>query len=180
MRWIAVERTGGNSLADVQGMAIRHAESGSTLVEALVAAGLLTTVAIGTATLLLVGRQSGQGAEEAVTATMLATSRLERLLAVPWQYPLGGLPPVVPALAVSPADALAANADGYCEFVDDAGLPEGSPGAGAPRFVVRWALSPLASVAVEGRAVEVCVFAWPGAEGAPPIACLASARVRQP
>ncbi len=157
-----------------------HDESGTTLIEALVAAALLTTLAGGTATLILTGHRLGLQAEQSLVATSLARSRLARLLAVPWQYQPGGGVPPVPALALAPDDALDLSVSGFSEITDRAGRMEGSPESDGPQFVVRWAVWPLTTGPSEGRALEVCVFAWPAGAGAVPLACLASARVRQP
>lgn len=144
------------------------------------AAALLTTIAGGTATLILTGHQLGVRAEQTLVATSLARSRLARLLAVPWQYQPGGTAPPVPALAIAPDDALDRSVSGFSEVTDHAGRTEGSPEADGSQFVVRWAVWPLTIGPSEGRALEVCVFSWPAGAGAMPLACLASARVRQP
>jgi hypothetical protein len=160
---------------------MRHvtSEAGSTLVEAVVAAALLVTVATGTATLILLGHQMGQRTEQSIAATSLAAARLESLAAVAWEYDLGGGAPVVQAMAVTPGDALDQNLADRSETTDEAGRVVGSPGAESPRFVVRWAVWSVPT-AMDARAIEVCVFRWPGATGAMPLTCLASARVRQP
>jgi hypothetical protein len=158
----------------------RHDERGATLVEAMVAGSLLVTLAAGAATLILLGHTLGIQTEQSMTATALATARLEALRAIPWDYGSGGVAPDVPALAPSPSTVLDASTSGYSETLDDSGRPVGSEDAGAAAFERRWAIWPVASASGESRAIEVCVFAWPTLPGAPPLVCLQSARTRQP
>lgn len=160
---------------------MRHltSDSGATLVEALVAAALLVTVATGTAALILHARQAGRRTEQSMAATSLALARLEALAAVPWEYDFGGGAPEPDALSVAPPDALDRNLPGRSDITDAAGRPVGSAGAETAHFAVRWAAWNVSANA-QARALEVCVFPWPASLGALPIVCLASARVRQP
>jgi hypothetical protein len=157
-----------------------HGERGATLIEVVVAASLLVTLATGTASLILLGHRLGARAEQAMAATTLAAARLEALRAIPWEYAIGGDGPEVAALAYAPSDALDRNTPGLWQATDEAGRPAGMAGSSGAAFVVRWAVWPLTAGPPDARAIEVCVFAWPGAERTPPLACLASARARQP
>jgi hypothetical protein len=161
-------------------MDLTHHERGATLIEAVVAASVLVTVATGTASLILLGHTLGVRADQAMAATTLAAARLHALRAIPWDYAIGGDAPEVAALAFAPADALDRNTPGFWQATDEAGRPVGMPRSGGAAFVVRWAVWPVTAGPPDARATEVCVFEWPGAERTPPLTCLASARARQP
>jgi len=85
----------------------------------------------------------------------------------------------VAALATSGIDTLSRNTSGFFELANEFG-EAGSVGARAPAFAVRWAIGSTAAAVGETRSLEVCVFAWPAADNSPPLACVASARARQP
>jgi len=152
---------------------------GLTLVETLLAASLLFTLAGGAAYVLLLTRQLAVRAEEMGIATTVASARLERIRAIPWQYGIDGSAPEVVALAVSPQDALERDVDGLHELLDASGRPV-RRGIADPRFVCRWAIVPVAADSGDARGIEACVFVWPAGEDALPVVCLASARGRQP
>jgi hypothetical protein len=155
-------------------------ERGTTLLEAVVAVGLLVSIVAGTASLVLLARRLGAQAETAMAATTIAAARLEALRAVPWEYDLAGGAPEAAALAVAPAEALDRNVPGFWDGLDDAGRLLGVPGSAAAAFVRRWAVWAVPVSRGEVAALHVCVFAWPAREGAPPLVCLASVRARQP
>lgn len=158
----------------------RASQRGITLVEAVVAASLLLTLAGGVAYLFLLAHRFAIAAEQVTVALAAVTSRLESLAAVPWVYDLTGGEPEVDALGLSPPDALDRNAEGFHDFVDATGTPVDGDDEVQPAFARRWALLPLNGDATSSRAVEVCAFTWPAPAGAPPLVCLASARTRQP
>jgi hypothetical protein len=153
---------------------------GITLIEAVVAASLLLTLAGGVAQLFLLAHRFAIAAEQMTVAVAAATGRLEALSAVPWAYDLAGAEPDVASLALSPSDALDRDTAGLHDRLDAAGSPVAGIDDGQPAFVRRWALLPSIGGATSSRGIEVCVFAWPAAPGAAPLACLASARTRQP
>jgi hypothetical protein len=159
-------------------MRITSEERGVTLVEAIVAGGLLVTVATGTATLIGLARRLGNAAEQVMIATTLATARLQSLRAVAWEYGLDGSAAEIAVLSVVGADALQRDTTGYFEVVDEAGRIVAFS-TGSPAYTVRWAIGPTAGAIGDTRSLEVCVFAWPTPGGAPPLACVQSARVRQ-
>jgi len=161
-------------------MRITADQRGATLIEAVVAGGLLVTLATGTAMLVTLARRLGGSAEQLMVATSIAASRVQVLRAIPWHYDRAGAAPEVAALDLAPDDALARDTVGRFEVTDETGRPASAPGAGAASFVVRWATWPAAASSPETRLVEVCVFTWPTAMGASPLVCLGSARTRQP
>jgi HAMP domain-containing protein len=167
-------------VARVPVMRITTGERGATLIEAVLAGGLLITLAIGTAALITLARRLGAQSEQLMAATSIAAGRLQTLRAIPWDYGLDGAADEVARLALSPGEALDRNTPGVFEVTDDAGQSVTSPGAGGAAFTVRLAMSPATGAGPETRSIEVCVFAWPAVDGAPPLVCLASARTRQP
>lgn len=158
----------------------RASERGTTLVEAVVAASLLLTLAGGVAYLFLLTHRFALAAEQMTIAVAAATSRLETLMAVPWAYDLAGGEPEASALDLSPPDVLDRNVAGFSDLVDATGTPVDGDSDVQPAFARRWALLPLNGDASSSRAIEVCTFTWPAPPGAPPMVCLASARTRQP
>ena len=155
-------------------------DRGTTLLEAIVAAGLLVTIAVGTASFILLARRLGERTEQLTMATTLAAARLDVLRAVPLRYEIDGTESAFAGLAFSPADALERNASGYWDTTDESGLVLPGPAAAGAAFVRRWAIAPALSGAAQARAIEVCVFEWPAERNPVPLACLASARTRQP
>lgn len=172
--------TSGVPVAPPWGMTEDDSQKGLTLIEAVVAASLLLTLAGGVAHLFLLAHRFALVAERMTVAVAAAGSRLDALRAVPWHYDLAGAAPEVAALALSPEDALDRDIAGLHDRLDATGRPLPGVGAGQPAFVRRWALFPPTGDPATGRGIEVCVFAWPAAPGAGPLACLASARTLQP
>jgi len=170
----------GALLAPLSGMHIAHNERGTTLVEALVAAGLLITIVSGIAYLIVQAHRFAVRAEQTTVAVVAASTRLERLRAVPWEYDLAGMEREAPALAMSPPDALDRDAAGFHETLDASGDAVADVPERTPAYVQRWAIAPAREGGERARAIEVCVFEWPAAESAPPLTCLASVRTRQP
>jgi len=180
IRRAAVRAAAGALLALISGMHIAHNERGITLVEALVAAGLLITLVSGIAYLIVQAHRFAVRAEQMTVAVVAASARLERLRAIPWEYDLAGMERDAPALAMSPPDALDRDVDGFHETLDVSGEALADVPAGVPAYVQRWAIVPARGGGERARAIEVCVFEWPAAESAPALTCLASVRTRQP
>jgi prepilin-type N-terminal cleavage/methylation domain-containing protein len=152
----------------------RRRESGFTLLEVLIAMALIALAASGVAGLTSVAMQSGAAARRQSSATLLATQKMEQLLALTWRFhPSGsGLPesdtssdvsydpPRVggAGLAPSPAGTLQASTPGYADYVDGAGRWVGRDGvapAGAV-YLRRWSIqsSPFDP---DGRVIQVLV-----------------------
>ena len=161
-------------------MPIATIERGMTLVEALVAASLLITVVSGIAHLIVQAHRFAGRAEQTTVAIVAAAARLERLRAVPWEYDLAGMERDAPALAMSPPDALDRDVAGFHQTLGASGEAVSDVPGGAPAYVQRWTIVPARGGGERARAIEVCVFAWPGAGSAAPLACLATVRTRQP
>jgi type II secretory pathway pseudopilin PulG len=161
-------------------MKVRCLERGATLIEVLVAAGLMVTLVAGLAHLLIASRESVVLTERSATAVLAAQDRLERLRALTLRWDLSGAPVEDGALAPSPSDALDRDADGYSDVVDARGRPTSDPGAGEGVFTRRWTVAPLGSDEPAALGLEVCVFGRRAPVGAPPVVCLATVRTRQP
>jgi prepilin-type N-terminal cleavage/methylation domain-containing protein len=132
-------------------------ESGFTLVEVLVAAGLLVVGISGAAQLLVLSSQATRDAGRTTVATLLAQQQMEVLRGAPWGSA---------ALDFSPPDTLTVDRIGYVDYLDDSGGVVGdgtSPPPAAARFVRRWSVRPLASDPADAVLVEVLVLPRPGA-----------------
>ncbi len=161
-------------------MDIAHGKRGATLVEALIAASLLITLVSGVAYLMVQAHRFAVRAEQMTVAVIAASSRLERLRAVPWEVDLAGIDRDAPALEMSPPEALDRNVDGFHEALDVSGGAVADVAAAAPAYVRRWAIVAADGGGASARSIEVCVFEWPAAASAPPLTCLAAVRTRQP
>jgi hypothetical protein len=160
-------------------MTVQSLERGSTLVEVLVASGLLITLVGGLAQLLVGARRAVVLAERSAAAVLAAHDRLEGLRAIALTWDVAGTPYAGDDLLPSPVDALDRDVDGYSDVVDLGGRPVDDPGAGAARFVRRWAVIAMGSDEPAALALEVCVFDLaPPMEA--PLVCLATVRARQP
>jgi hypothetical protein len=157
-----------------------HPERGTTIAEALVATSLLITLVGGVAHLILQSHSFAVRAEQTTVATIAASARLERLRAIPWEYDLAGMARDAPALEMSHPGALERNLGGFHESLDSGGGPLADPATNGAAYIRRWAVEPIGADGAVARTIEVCVFAWPAAGAAPPLACLAAVRTRQP
>ncbi len=155
-------------------------ERGTTLIEALVAAGLLITLLAGVAQLFTGSRLLARRAALVSAAAIVAGDRLERFRALAWTWDPSGTPVEEAGLALSPPGALEADTPGFADRVDVSGRASDHPAAGAPVFARRWSVVSAGDDEPEARTIEVCVFTLPAAAGAPPLACLATIRTRQP
>jgi type II secretory pathway pseudopilin PulG len=119
---------------------------GFTIVEVVVALGLLMAVWLAAARVLVLVTAANARARAMTQATVLAMEKLEELRAMPID---------APALAASPPDALAANVPGYFD------LPDRS-------YVRRWSVAPLPSHPESTMAIRVVVSStasWGSAQG---------------
>ena len=177
-----------------------HASSpvaGFSLVEALVAAGLIVTALASLAEIVALSAESTRASRRSMAATMAATAKIEQLRALAWTFDGEGTPVsdfttdtgTTPprsqggrGLSSSPPGTLEAAVPGWVDYVDEAGAPLGSGSDRPPGavFMRRWATRPLDLV--DTIVIEVCVVrlvADPLGEPRPEI-CLATIRARQP
>lgn len=159
----------GNAIAPAGLMLSRPTERGFSLLETLIAAGILLTLLAGLAQLVTWSVSQAQLAGHRSLALIVAQDKLETLRAASWTFDLDGVAVSGSELAVSPSGSLDTNIAGYVEHVDAAMLR-------------RWAVTPIDMGTPDAIAITVCVFRAPaitvGRDGAD--ACVSSARVRQP
>ena len=135
------------------------AETGSTLIEVLVATTILMTGVMMMAQLLTVSTLANTASRTDTFATVLAEQKLEQLRALAYGFDMNGLPvsdvetdtSVAPesqggtGLQPSPNSALQENTPGFVDHVDGRGVLVGN-GAQAPAGAVytrRWSVEPL-------------------------------------
>jgi type II secretory pathway pseudopilin PulG len=124
-------------------------QRGFSLPEVLVASTTLLLSLSAVAQLLTSTALATRRARVVTQAAVLAQQKLEALL----PRALDG------TLIASPANALAANVDGFCDFVDAAGAPldVGSAPPAGTAYVRRWAVAPVAGSATAAFAITVLV-----------------------
>ena len=134
---------------------------GFSLVEVLVAMGLLTVVSMGVAQVLALSTRANLIARGATSTTSMAQQKLEELRGLTWGFDLlgQGLPmsdtttnlSVFPpahngsGLNPSPADSLEQNTSGFVDFLDGNGawVGTGTTPPGSAVYIRRWSIVPL-------------------------------------
>jgi prepilin-type N-terminal cleavage/methylation domain-containing protein len=134
---------------------------GFTLVEVVIAMGLLTVVSLGVAQLFAASTRANLFARTGTSTSAMAEQKMEQIRSLTWGFDTAGqgLPvsdtttnlTVYPmtsngtGLNASPADSLEQNTTGFFDFLDDAGTWLGT-GANTPptaAYVRRWSITPL-------------------------------------
>jgi type II secretory pathway pseudopilin PulG len=150
-------------------------ERGFSLAETLVATALLATAIASSAHLFAVAIRSNVSAQRATFAATLAQEKIEQLRALAWGYDEIGLPindyetniaiyPPEPnggtGLSQSPTNSLAANVDGYVDYLgrDGSSLGGGTNPPAETRFVRRWSVEPLPTNPNNTLILQVLVF----------------------
>lgn len=153
---------------------------GFTLLETLIATGLIVTAMAGLAQLFALSVRFTRDAGQFGVALVAAQDKLESLRALAFGYDEGGEPLTDPGLRASPANTLAGEVERYADWLDERGSVVGGV-SDAAAYVRRWRVSEIAGDEPEAVAIEVCVYRLPGvnAEPAHADACLATIRVRQ-
>jgi len=134
---------------------------GFSLVEVLVAMGLLTVVSLGVAQLFAVSARANHVAKGQTSATALAEQKLEQLRSLTWGFDakeqglpvsdtttsLASDPPTSTGsgLNPSPGNSLQSNQTGYVDFLDGHGGHVGTGAVIPPTavYVRRWSVQPL-------------------------------------
>lgn len=134
---------------------------GFSLVEVLVAMGLLTAVSLGVAQLFALSTRANVIAKGATSTTAMAEQKLEQLRGLTWGFDMAGqgLPvsdtttnlAVTPpthdgsGLNPSPSDALEQNTAGFVDFLDGGGswVGTGSTPPATAVYIRRWSIQPL-------------------------------------
>jgi prepilin-type N-terminal cleavage/methylation domain-containing protein len=142
-------------------------ESGFSLIEVMVAMTLMAVALVTLAQLFAISTRTNRGARSSTYSAILAEQKMEQLRALTWGYDLLNLPltdmstnpaafeatgvcaAVTTGAAVgltpSPGNTLAANTDGYVDYVDadGCGLGGGGTAPAGTAYIRRWSIEPL-------------------------------------
>jgi type II secretory pathway pseudopilin PulG len=137
----------------------RRTEAGFSIVEVLVATGLLATALVALAQLFAIATSTNAAARSSTITMMLAEQKIEQLRALQYTFDRAGLPvqdidtdlavypPVAGGKGLSPHtdNTLQANTDGYVDYLDNWGrtLGGGTVIPGNTAFIRRWSVEPL-------------------------------------
>jgi type II secretory pathway pseudopilin PulG len=138
----------------------RRAEAGFSIVEVMVATGLLASALVALAQLFAIATTTNAAARSSTLTMMLAEQKIEQLRALQYTFDRAGLPvqDIETDLAVYPPAAtggkglsphtdntIQANTDGYVDYLDHYGRTLGG-GTVIPEntaFIRRWSVEPL-------------------------------------
>jgi len=152
---------------------------GFTLLETLVATGILITSLAGLAQLFVLSSQSARHAGVSGAALVAAQDKLEALRGLAFAYDSAGIAVTDGALRPSPSNSLARDTAPYVDWLDASGVARSN--AASAVMVRRWRISRVDAEMPEAIAIEVCVSRiadevdtrWADA-------CLSTIRTRQP
>lgn len=161
------------------GMTHRFASSGFTLVETLIATGVIVTAIAGLAQLFALSVRFTRDSAQFGLALVAAQDKLESLRSLRFTYDDNGAAVTDSGLRPSPARSLTENLGAYVDWLDETGAVVAERDAALVR---RWRVSEIASDEPAAVAIDVCVFEAVGANRDPDHAeaCLSTVRVRQP
>jgi type II secretory pathway pseudopilin PulG len=157
-----------------------YSSRGFTLIETIVATGVLVTALAGVAQLLILGAQLTRQAKASGQALIAAQDKLESLRGLPFGYDAAGVEQTDRTLTPSPSSSLSENAPPYVDWIDPSGASLTDP-AGAV-FARRWRIDTLDDATPDAITIEVCVFRASSGEtdARAAEACLSTIRTRQP
>jgi type II secretory pathway pseudopilin PulG len=135
-------------------------ESGFSLVETIVATGLLAGAVAFLGQMFGMSMAENTSARAGTFAAVLAEQKMEQLRGLTWGFDAIGLPltdvssnlalPIQsatggPGLSPSPPNSLRANVDGYVDYIDEFGriIGGGSSVPGRAVYIRRWSVEPL-------------------------------------
>jgi prepilin-type N-terminal cleavage/methylation domain-containing protein len=118
---------------------------GFSLLETLVATTVLTVAVAALAQLFILATRANRSAGATTHAAILAQQKMEQLRSLTWRFEDDRGPASDPGLSPSPANALDANAAGYCDAVDRFGRVLDGDGMGGAAYIRRWSIVPLPS-----------------------------------
>jgi type II secretory pathway pseudopilin PulG len=138
-----------------------NSSSGFSLVEVVVAMGILTAVSLGVAQMFALSTKANRVARGTTSTTSLAEQKMEQLRSLTWGFDNSGLglplsdttsnismfPPTQDGAGLnpSPSDALEKNTPGFVDYLDAGGVWVDT-GAAVPAtavYIRRWAIHPL-------------------------------------
>ena len=137
-----------------------NGQAGFSLLEVMVATGLLATALVSLAQLFVISTKSNIGSHNTTYAAVLAEQKLEELRALAWGYDTQGLPlsdtttntsvsPETPTggtgLSPSPSSSLGSNTPGFVDYIDAFGNKLGTGGTPPNKAIYtrRWSITPL-------------------------------------
>ena len=157
---IAIDDGASASLAGARGICQTRAEAGFSLVEVIVATGILATALVSLAQLFAISTASNMAARNSATAMIYAEQKIEQLRSLSYTLDPSGLPitdittdtSVYPpattggtGLSPTTTNTLQSNTDGYVDYLDPLGRSLGG-GETIPdntSFIRRWSVEPL-------------------------------------
>lgn len=153
---------------------------GFTLLETLIATGILVTALAGIAQLFVVTARTTRDSGSQGVALVAAQAKLEMLRSLQLAYGAAGELLTDPALEASPSQSLLEDTANYFDALDETGGIVVDEDAAA--FTRRWAITPIDRNEPQAVVIEVCVFRSPalGMKPGAAEACLATLRSRQP
>ena len=152
---------------------------GFTLLETLVATGILITSLAGLAQLFFLSSRSAWQAGVSGAALIAAQDKLEALRGRTFAYDSAGSAVTDGALQPSPSNTLARNVAPYVDWLDASGVARSS--AESAIMVRRWRIFAVDAGTPDAIAIEVCVTRiGEAADTRWADACLSTIRTRQP
>ena len=135
-------------------------ESGFSLVETIVATGLLAGAVAFLGQMFAISMAENTSVRTGTAAAVLAEQKIEQLRGLTWGFDIIGLPisdtasnialPIQaatggPGLSPSPSNSLRANVDGYVDYIDQFGniIGGGSTVPSRAVYIRRWSVEPL-------------------------------------
>jgi type II secretory pathway pseudopilin PulG len=153
---------------------------GFSLLETLIATGVLITALAGVAQLFVLGSQLARQSGASGVALLAAQNKLELLQGQTFGYDASGNAATSPDLDPSPAGSLNEDTPPFLEWLDAAGEIQAESDGAA--FVRRWRITHLDAASPDAITIEVCVFRATAGEQevSSADACLSTLRTRQP
>lgn len=152
-----------------------NAESGFSLIETLIATGIMATAVVALGQMFAIAVSNNTSARAGTYSYMLAEQKLEQLrgltlgfdtiglplsdtqtnTALPIEQPNGGT-----GLSPSPAGALTSNTTGYVDYVDEFGRIIGGGATPPPKtvYIRRWSIEPLPTNPNDTLIIQVVCF----------------------
>jgi type II secretory pathway pseudopilin PulG len=174
-------------LHTAEGAPAAAGHAGFSLIEAVIATGLLATLVVGVGHVFIVSSRAIHIARVRTLAAILAGQKMEQLRSLSWAHAPGGVllsdattnlaadPPSAdgPGLSTAPPGSLDADLPLYVDYANASGAR--TPTASSAAFVRRWSVTPLASDPQNLLLLEVRVLTVGGGD-----ARLASIKARRP
>ncbi len=152
-------------------------ESGFSLVETIVATGLLAGAVACLGQMFAISMAENTSARTGTFAAVLAEQKMEQLRGLTWGFDIIGLPltdttsnialPIQsaaggPGLSPSPSDSLRSNIAGYVDYVDGFGRIIGGGATVPPEtvYIRRWSVEPLPTNPNNTVILQVLVTRW--------------------